>query len=37
MMVEKEIRGGMCDAVHRWAKANNKYMREYDKNKDHHI
>lgn len=36
-MVEKEIRGGMCDAGHRWAKANNKYMREYDKNKDHHI
>ena len=37
MMVEKEIRGGICDAVHQWAKANNKYMREYDKNKDHHI
>ena len=34
LMVEKGIRGAICHAVHRYAKANNKYMRDYDKNKE---
>ena len=31
LMVEKGTRGGICHAIHRYAKANNKYMKDYDK------
>ena len=34
LMVEKGIRGGMCHAIHRYAKVNNTYMNNYDKNKE---
>ena len=33
VMVEKGIRGGICDAIHWYTKANNKYVKDYDKNK----
>ena len=28
MMVQKGVRGGICHAIYRYAKANNKYMRK---------
>ena len=34
LMVEEGIRGGMCHAIHRRAKANNKYMKNYDEDED---
>ena len=34
LMLEKGIRAGICHAVHRYAKANNKYMKSYNKNKE---
>ena len=33
-MVEKGIRGVVCCYVYRYTKANNKYMKDYDKNKE---
>ena len=31
LMIEKGIMGGICQAIHRYAKANNRYMKTYDK------
>ena len=32
LMVEEGIRGGICHSIHRYVKANNKYMKDYNKN-----
>ena len=34
LMVEKGIRGRICHTIHRCAKANNKYMKDYDENRE---
>ena len=34
LMVEEGIRGRICHSIHRHAKANNKYMENYDENKE---
>ena len=34
LMIEDGIRGGICHAVHQYAKANNRYMKNYDKSKE---
>ena len=34
LMIEKGVRGGICDAIHRYAEANNKYMKNYDTSKE---
>ena len=39
LMVEKCVRGGICHSIYRYAKVNNKYMRDYGKKnqKNRHI
>ena len=34
LMVGKGIRGGICHAIYRYGKANNKYIENYDENKE---
>ena len=34
LMVGKGIRGGICHSIYRYATDNNKYMKDYDKNKE---
>ena len=34
LMVEKDIGGGICHLIYRHAKISNKYIKDYDKNKE---
>ena len=34
LMVEKGVRGGKCNIIHQYPKANDEYMKDYDQNKD---
>ena len=34
LIYEKGIRGGICNKVHSYVEANNKYMKNYDQNKE---
>ena len=34
LMIEKGIRGGICHAIHRYSKANNKYIKDYNKDEE---
>ena len=34
VMVEKDIRGRICHSIYRYAKANSKYIIDYDKNRE---
>ena len=37
LIVEKGIRGGICHSVYWYAKVNNKYMKNYDENKESYL
>ena len=34
LVVRKDIRGGMCHSIYLYTKANNKYIKDYGKNKE---
>ena len=34
LMIEKDIRGGICHSIYKYAEANKKYMKDRDKNKE---
>ena len=34
LLFEKGIRGGICNAIPKYAKADNKYMKKYDSSKE---
>ena len=34
LLIKKGIRGGICHAIYQYTKAKNKYMKDYDKNKE---
>ena len=34
LMVGKGVRGGVCHSIDRYARANNKHMKDYDENKE---
>ena len=34
LIVEEGIKGGICHSIHRYAKANNKYMKNYNNNEE---
>ena len=37
LIVKKGIRGGITHAIYRYAKANNKYIKDCDRNENFHI
>ena len=37
LMVEKGIRGGICHAIHQYAKANNKYIKDYNNKESSYV